>query len=1565
MEARGLLAFDDDRRCLSGSLPVPVPTEGPAAEAASGSSKPFSSAHRHLSRKNGLSKLCQSRIALSEDRWSSYCLSSLAAQNICTSKLRCPVAPELVDAAGSLGSASCCSLLRGLSAGGTAPPFPAPVCNPNKAVFTVDAKTTEILVANDKACSLLGYSSQDLIGQKLAQFFLKSDSAVVEALSQEHVEADGHAAVVFSTVVDIVSRSGEKVPVSVWMKRVRQERGLCCVVVLEPVERVSAWVAFQSDGTITACDSLFAHLHGFASGEDVVGQHLTDLIPSVQLPPPGQPVPKSLQIQRSVGRARDGTTFPLSLKLKAKLSDQEVASSKEAPELDYWASVWVFCTISGLVTLLPDGTIYGINHSFALTLFGYGRTELLGKNITFLIPGFYHYMDLACDSSSQLPDLADCLDIHSESRPGQMSWDPGSGAQDLKVNVVRASDHLLPQDETLKLARSQGIAPAQTRQEVGAWLPSSSSEPSPGVDSVPEGSPPAHGEQSSSTDQQSVPEGSPPAHREQLSPRDQQSVSEGSPPTHREQLSPRDQQSVPEGSPPAHREQLSPMDQQSVPEGSPPAHREQLSPRDQQSVPEGSPPAHREHLSPMDQQSVPEENPSAYGEQLSPMDQQSVTEGSPPAHGEHLSSMDQQSVTEGSPPAHGEQSSPMDQQSVTEGSPPAHGEQSSPMDQQNVTEGSPPTHGEQSSSVDQQSVPEGSPPAHGEQSLPENQQSTSKESSVTHGESSLLQDQQDAPEGSPPAQDDQSLFIDQERAALGKEEPAATEDPRQGPLGESRSEPVDTNSWASCGGSEPPGPAEDRDSGLSLEAQQELIGVLSPSPWTDPARLQPQTAGQLATGGLLMHCPLYSSKWALRQLAPSPSGRASISLGTPTLDEPWLGAQDNREELQTCLTKERLSKLSCTGPLGLSCHEQVPAEHPPSAPMSFCDLGGRDLHSSHLGSSSACYALATDLPGVLEVVEAQEAQEAQEADVNSYSWNLKELFLSDLAERASSSCSCATSELSETPSPVVVGSDEEVGHLHRQRPDILGDRELLLLAGTYFDPGDGLQFQESPLGHDQTELSEICLVSPEHHKAHDMESPDYILPTLDVSPEHTCPSAEDPRLSAQVTSTPVAPRAASLQQQIQEGTYSGSCYHRDGLRLSIQFEVKRVELQGSATLFCCWLVKNLLQSHRNSATRTRLLLASLPSSSHSMSELPGPSLGEMLRAKPWFEESPTPVELAELAACEGEYSHKYSTLSPIGSGAFGFVWTAVDKAQNKEVVVKFIKKEKILEDCWVEDPKLGKVTLEIAILSRVEHANIIKVLDVFENQGFFQLVMEKHGSGLDLFAFIDCHPSLDEPLASYIFRQLVSAVGYLRSKGIVHRDIKDENIVIAEDFTIKLIDFGSAAYLERGKLFYTFCGTIEYCAPEVLMGNPYRGPELEMWSLGVTLYTLIFEENPFCEVEETMEAAIHPPRPVSQALMSLVSGLLQPAPEQRTTLEKLVTDPWVTQPVNLAAYTWEEVCRISQPESNLLSTASLELGNRSLSDVPRARGLCRLPTPSESPSGQCCLCPEDPSPPVG
>ena len=69
----------------------------------------------------------------------------------------------------------------------------------------------------------------------------------------------------------------------------------------------------------------------------------------------------------------------------------------------------------------------------------------------------------------------------------------------------------------------------------------------------------------------------------------------------------------------------------------------------------------------------------------------------------------------------------------------------------------------------------------------------------------------------------------------------------------------------------------------------------------------------------------------------------------------------------------------------------------------------------------------------------------------------------------------------------------------------------------------------------------------------------------------------------------------------------------------------------------------------------------------------------------------------------------------------------------------------------------------------------------------------------------------------------------LFSAQILHRDIKDENIIIDHHFHPKLIDFGSATFMQEGKLFSTFYGTTEYCSPEVLAGNKYRGPELEMW----------------------------------------------------------------------------------------------------------------------------------------
>ncbi|XP_038129209.1 PAS domain-containing serine/threonine-protein kinase isoform X1 [Cyprinodon tularosa] len=369
--------------------------------------------------------------------------------------------------------------------------------------------------------------------------------------------------------------------------------------------------------------------------------------------------------------------------------------------------------------------------------------------------------------------------------------------------------------------------------------------------------------------------------------------------------------------------------------------------------------------------------------------------------------------------------------------------------------------------------------------------------------------------------------------------------------------------------------------------------------------------------------------------------------------------------------------------------------------------------------------------------------------------------------------------------------------------------------------------------------------------------------------------------------------------QILEGQFVGNGYHRDGSRVDVQCDVCRTNLSDGNFMFCVWIKRSNQQG----------ALLQTDSSIHNQS---GTSPAKRAGDAGQGEALRSTLDLEHSRACDGQFEEEYQPIKAVGKGAFGFVWKAIRRSNGQEVVVKFINKARIMSDCWVDDPMLGKVSQEIAILTRVQHHNIVKVTEVFENESFFQMVMEKHGDGLDLFEFIDMQPRLDEPLASYIFRQIVAAVFYLRTKNIIHRDIKDENIIIDKCFHIRLIDFGSAAILAPGKLFYNFCGTLEYCSPEVLQGNPYEGPELEMWSLGVLLYTLLFSENPFCDVGEILEAKLRPPFPLSPELHAVLRGLLRSNPAKRMTLDQLLLQSWISQPISLIEYSWTEVVPSSQ-----------------------------------------------------
>ncbi|XP_066477597.1 PAS domain-containing serine/threonine-protein kinase [Tiliqua scincoides] len=1230
-------------------------------------------------RKSGLSRLCKNKASLSENGWNSYCLSSLAARNICTSKLpNSWIHLESTSLSCSICSASSCSLLNALAFGESTQGLPSTVHNPNKAIFTVDVKTTEVLVANDKACRLFGYNTHEMIGQKLSQMISKSNWDIAEMLKEEHVNSKEHGAVVPGTVVDIISRSNEKIPVSVWMRRMKTHGSQYCVVVLEPVERLSASVSFTSNGQITSCEPLFANLHGYSTSEDVIGHCITDLIPSIQIPQLGKKIPKNIKIQRSVGRAREGTTFPLSLKLKlnfpaegatllvddpvpildAETSKDGMAASPK--ECSFCATVWVFTTISGLITVQADGTIYGINNAFSLMLFGYEEKELLGKNITFLIPGFYNYMDKVDGSS--LPPVSNAVDLENASSSGNFKEAHLDGS--CMVEIGESTSQVLAGDVDLLSLQDQ---------------------------------------------------------QQGLTRNDEAEVNTG---------------------------------KEALLENGGSLLMVLSSP------PEASTPLNRDNSSTSDVLVYDEVLPS---ESL---------------HGEGCTEM------------------------------------------------------KAAKSINAW-------------------QSEAHSLKRFHSETCILNK-------------DSAMLLDSDLACSSHELSQIE-----------KNSPLDTH----------------RSSSLHETMKHE----------TAATSLRKET------------CVACRTEDDLELEESLLCDAVHVSFGTPTLDEPM--------HSRTSTSKKTHGEISYLPQANLvhntksSSLEDVALENLakdlPSLPDEKCGS-----HSPPAGSLIHC----DDSP--LAIVDSKKSGE----EVDSVCCGLAGLTLrinvemdSDLSA-ASEPINASLFSKEDICQPLYKASDQAEFPL--SGGSLTGSWRSFV-SGKHLDPAN-------------TDFSECLEIeSAAENTGNNLE---IRSPNNDIhSPEEFLPSKQ--HNMAQVTSTPVKQEAVlssstTSNTEIQEGSYSGSCYHRDGSQLGILFEVKRVELRGPTALFCVWVIRDLFQSQRQAVAKTQLLLSSLASSSQTLGDNSVLSLGELIKTTPLFENSRRAEELEQLRACEGDYGKKYDTLILIGKGAFGFVWTAKRRVDHEEVVVKFIWKEKVLDYCWIDDPELGRVTQEITILLKLQHPNIIKVLDVLENEQFFQLVMEKHGSGLDLFTFIDNQPFMDEPLTSYIFRQLISAVGYLRCRNILHRDIKDENIIIAEDFSIKLIDFGSAAYLEPGKMFYTFCGTIEYCSPEVLSGNPYRGPELEMWSLGVTLYTLVFGENPFCELEETMDAVLRPPYRVSKELMDLLSGLLQPFPESRATLEGVLKDPWVTQPVNLANYTWEEVYAATKPGRSYFKTHSTGCNHGGIWTVP-------------------------------
>ncbi|XP_007947410.1 testis-specific serine/threonine-protein kinase 4 [Orycteropus afer afer] len=272
-----------------------------------------------------------------------------------------------------------------------------------------------------------------------------------------------------------------------------------------------------------------------------------------------------------------------------------------------------------------------------------------------------------------------------------------------------------------------------------------------------------------------------------------------------------------------------------------------------------------------------------------------------------------------------------------------------------------------------------------------------------------------------------------------------------------------------------------------------------------------------------------------------------------------------------------------------------------------------------------------------------------------------------------------------------------------------------------------------------------------------------------------------------------------------------------------------------------------------------------------------------------------------------EYGYELGKV--IGNGSYGTVYEAYYTKQKVMVAVKIISKKKASEDY------LNKfLPREIQVMKVLRHKNLINFYQAIETTSRVYIILELAQGG-DVLEWIQRYGACSESLAGKWFSQVTLGIAYLHSKGIVHRDLKLENLLLDKQENVKISDFGFAKTVIPNQpvrnspsyrhmncfahLSQTYCGSFAYACPEILLGLPYNPFLCDTWSMGVILYTLVVARLPFDDtnlkklLRETQKEVTFPSNcTVSQECKNLVLQMLRQASKRATILD-IIKDPWV------------------------------------------------------------------------